>query len=187
MEHGDGDDGCNVEPESNVELLLVSLLEHPKEVVGKDQPNPCNGNVDGPLKLGVLFALRHSERKRYHCRDNDELPTPEVDGTQQVTGQPNLQESLTRVVHTREDHVANEGKDHSVGMKRTQAAEAKVLRDICGPEGQLQRRPGADEHADNAKGHRGKDELPGDLVVVDNSCCLGFTHVFRSAFVVVEV
>jgi hypothetical protein len=78
MQHRDGDDRRDVEPQRDVQMLFVAPLEREKEVRRKDQPDRGDRQIDRPLELRVLLALRRSERERDGGSHDDRLPTPEV-------------------------------------------------------------------------------------------------------------
>jgi hypothetical protein len=82
VQHRDGDDRGDVEPERDVHVPLAALRSVPKKLTPK-KPDPDDGDreVDGPLELGVLLALRDAEGQRDARRDDDQLPAPEVQGS----------------------------------------------------------------------------------------------------------
>jgi hypothetical protein len=65
-------------------MLLVPLREGPEEVDREHHPDDRDRDVDRPLELGVLLALRDAERQRDRRGDDDRLPAPEVELGQEV-------------------------------------------------------------------------------------------------------
>ena len=94
-----------------------------------DTANDRDREIDRPLELRVLLALRESERQRDRGRHDDRLPAPEVDLREPLDG-PRLEQALRRVVDRRKDAVAGECEDHRVRVQRSQAAEREVRPDI---------------------------------------------------------
>ena len=78
VEHRNGKDGGDVEPERNVEAWLISLVESPEEVDRKDHPDDGNADVDGPDKLSVFFTASESSREGDDRGNDNRLPAPEV-------------------------------------------------------------------------------------------------------------
>ncbi len=165
VQHGDRDDGGDVEPQGDVEVLLVAPLDGQEEVRREHQPDDRDGDVDGPLELRVLLALGESERKRDRRREDDELPAPEVDGAQRVV-RALLGEALRRIVDPREDHVADEREDDRVRVQRAQPAEGEVGPDVGFRERELKRDERSYRHPDDGEDDRRPEEAADDLVVI---------------------
>ena len=160
MEHRDRDDDRDVEPDRDVEVLLVPPRERPEEVDREDHPDDRDGDVDRPdrarrtpspgvspsgsvIAAATMIAcqpqkwMRESTSRR-HAR---------------------LQQALRRVVDAGEAHVADEREDHRVGVQRAQPAEAGPGEAEVGrPQGELERDDDADQHADDAPDHGGDEE-----------------------------
>ena len=121
VEHRDGEDRRDVEPDRDVEVLLVALRERPEEVDREHHPHERDREIDRPLELRVLLALREAERERDRSGDDDRLPAEEMDSREPIVGESGLQEPLRGVVDTREHHVPHEREDHRVGVQRAQS------------------------------------------------------------------
>ena len=169
----DRDDGRDVEPDRHVNVALAADPQSAEEVQREDHPDQSDRDVNRPLELGVLLALGVTHRQRDRRSDDDPLPAPEVSLAQLVAEHARLQQTLHRVVHRSEDAVAREGKDHRIGVKRTETTEAEVLRPLRRESepvepglGQLECGDEADQHADRAPDQGGKQKFADDRVVV---------------------
>lgn len=170
VEDGDGDDGCDVEPDGDVEGAFAPVSEGPEEVQSEKNPDDGDGNVDGPDELCVFLAAGEAQGEGDGGGDNDELPSPKVEAAEEITGEACFDEALERVVNAGEHHVANEGEDNGVGVKGAQPAEGEPSGVcVCLPESELGCGEHSDCHADNAP-KQGRDaELAHDFVVVVDS------------------
>ena len=165
VEDRDRDDRGDVEPQRDVEVLLAAVAHHREEAHGEGHPHDGDREIDRPLELRVLLALRVAEGERDRGRDDDRLPPPEVDrgeGAQRAR----LEQPLRRVVDRREHAVAGEREDDRVRVQRSQPAKGEVRADVQPRCGELQGAPQPDQHADRTPHDRGRDELPDDRIVV---------------------
>jgi hypothetical protein len=184
VEHRHGDDRADVEPDGDVEGLLVAPRQRPEEVGGEHHPDDGDGDVEGPDEFGVFLAAGEPERERDRRGDDDQLPAPEVERGQEVTGEAGLHQPLRRVVDAGEHHVADEGEDDGVGVQWAQPAEAQPgLAEVGLPEVELGRDEDADQHAHDAPDKGREQELPDNLVVeVDGDfLALGHGSAWKSA------
>ena len=118
----------NVEPDSDIKVLLTALHDGAHEVDREGDPDHRDGDVDGPFQLGVLLARGQTQGQRDGRGDDDGLPTPEVKPPQTVAEHPRLAEPLQRIVDAHEHPVAHEGEDYGIGVKRPQPAKGRVLK-----------------------------------------------------------
>jgi 23S rRNA (cytosine1962-C5)-methyltransferase len=168
VEHGDGHERGDVEPQRDVEVPLASAGERAEEVCGEHNPDDGDGDVDGPLEFRVLLRLAVAEGQRHGRGDDDGLPPPEVQPAQRITPHAGLEEALRGVVHAREDGVAREGEDHRVGVKRAQPAEGQPRSlEVEGRQDELERDQEAHSHADKTPQHGDQQEHADDPIVVD--------------------
>ena len=79
IQHRHGNDGRDVEPDRHVERLFLSPCQRPKEVNREDHPNNGDCDIDRPNQLSVFLAATESQRQRDRRRDDNRLPTPEVE------------------------------------------------------------------------------------------------------------
>ena len=165
VEHRHGDDRRDVEPEGDVEGLLVAPGERPEEVHREHDPDDGDGDVDGPDELGVFLAAGETEWERDGRGHDDELPAPEVERGEEIAREARLHKPLRRVVDAGEHHVADKGEDDGVGVERAESAETQPgLAEVGLPEVELGRDEHADEHADGAPDDGCEHELPHDPV-----------------------
>ena len=179
IEDRDRHDGGDVEPDRDVQMLLVPLRQRPEEVDRKDEPDDGDGHVDRPDELGVLLSLSETERKRDRGGDDDQLPSPEVKGAESVAGEPRFHQALRRVVDAGEEHVAHERKDDRVRMEGSQAPKREPRWQIRLPSRELEGDHSAYQHAHDSEDHRRPNELSDDAVVVSDALGL---HGFSSSF-----
>ena len=180
VEHRDRDDGGDVEPEGHIEAWFISLLEGPEEIDREDDPDEGDGDVDGPDQFGVFLSAGESGREGDGGGHDDELPSPEVNGGEQVRGQSGFAEALGGIVDACEHHVADEGEDGGIGVKRAEAAEGEEFESIRldGSEGdgleesavhlppaELSGGDEAHEEADDAPDDGGEGEPPDGPVI----------------------
>ncbi len=168
MQHRHGDDRGDVEPERDIDVALAAVNQGHQEVAAEEhKPDDRDGDVDGPLQLGVFLALRDAQGQRQCGGDDDQLPAPEVELAEQVRIHAALAEPLGAVVDRREDAVARKREDRRVGVQRAQAPEAQERNPKARFRiGQLDRDDHADEKRDDAPDHGGPSELAHDLIVV---------------------
>jgi hypothetical protein len=79
VQHGDRHDRGDVEPDRDVEVPLAPDRASVPKKLTRSHPDHRNGDVDRPLELGVLLALRDAEGQGDRRGDDDELPAPEVE------------------------------------------------------------------------------------------------------------
>ena len=79
IEQGDCHNRRDIEPERDVKAWLIAFGKGPEEVDTEDHPDNGDGDIDGPDQLGVFLATGETGRQCDGCRNNDQLPTPEVD------------------------------------------------------------------------------------------------------------
>ena len=150
----------------------MRLASVQKKLTAKTTHDDGDGDVDGPLELRVLLALREARAERDRRGDDDGLPAPEMDLRERVRREPRLHEALRRVVDAGEDHVADEREDDGVRVERTEAAVGEPRVDVGLPVGELQRDDDPDEHSHEAPSDGGNRE-PADRVVVVLDTSLG--------------
>jgi len=169
VEHRHGENRRDVEPDGDVESVLVAAGKRPEKVNRKDDPNECDGDVDWPNEFGVFLTACEAQRQRDGGGDNDQLPAPEVQLREEVAGEAGLHEPLRRVVDARKHHVAHEGEDDGVGVQWAQPPKGEPRQvEVEPPEIELRGHEDADQHAHRPPNHTGEDELPDDLVVILN-------------------
>ena len=167
MQDRDSDKAGDVEPERDVHVTLATLDQRHQEV-RPEEPEPYHRDrqVDGPLKLGILLALRDTQGERQRRRHDDQLPAPEVELAERVRPHPRLAQALGRVVHRREDRVAREGKDRRVRVQRAETTEGDLWQEVRLRESELHRQDHPDQERHDAPDQRRPEELPNDRVVV---------------------
>lgn len=131
IEHGDGDNGGDVEPEGNVEGLLVTFSEGPEEVVAENEPRNSDQEVDRPDQLGIFFPLSKAERDGDGSCYDDGLPSPEMKPCERIRGDAAATEALGGVIDTSKHHVPYEGEDGGISMHGADAAKGDI-RDTFG-------------------------------------------------------
>ena len=148
-------------------MPLAPLDQSHGEVQSEDDPDDRNRQVDRPLQFGVLLALRDPQRQGDRGGNNDQLPTPEVNRTEEVTPHPGLAESLGRIIDRGKDGVSRKGKDRRIGVQRTKPPEGKIRQAKRCPRQDQQYRhdqPDKKSHDSPNQGRRGKHSH--NLVVV---------------------
>jgi 23S rRNA (cytosine1962-C5)-methyltransferase len=89
-----------------------------------------------------------------------------VEFREEVAREAGADEALRGVVDTGEHHVADEGEDDGVGVKRTETPEGEPGEiEVEAPVVELRGDEHADEHADGAPDDGGEHEVPDNLVV----------------------
>ena len=167
VEHRNGHDGRDVEPDRDVERGFAAAGERPEEVHREDDPDEHHHQVDGPDQLGVFLAAGETEREGDRGADDDELPAPEVQRGEEVTCEAGFDQPLGGVIDAGEHHVADEGEDDGVGVQRAQTAERQPRRgEVQLPEVELGRDEDAHQHPDRAPDDGGEEELADDAVVI---------------------
>ncbi len=167
MQQGDGDNESAEEPVGHVNMLDLAFGDGAEENNRVGNPDDGDQDIDRPFQFCVFLALGKTQRQRYGCRDNDQLPGPERERCERAAKQAGLTGTLHDIVGRCEQGAAAEGENHSVGVERPQSAEtgpgqAQVqFRNI-----QLGRNDHADKHAHYAPDNRHDGKLPYNGVVV---------------------
>ncbi len=94
VKHRHGDDGRDVEPEGDVQRLLVAPGERPEKIHGKHDPDAGDREVDRPDQLGVFLAPGQAEGKRDGGGHDDQLPAPEMQRGEKVAREASLGQAL---------------------------------------------------------------------------------------------
>ncbi len=146
VQHRDGDDRRDVEPERDVQVPFAAIDERHQEVDAEEsEPDDRDREIDRPFELCVFLALRDAERQRDRGGDDDRLPAPEMEAAQTVAPHPRFAQPLRRVIDRGEDRVAREGEDRSVRVQRAKPAERRNVE----PKAQCRHDElQGDEHAD---------------------------------------
>ena len=157
-------------------MLDPPAQERGEEHDGERDPDDCDHQVDEPLRLRVLFALRDAERHRRHRQQHRELPAPEREARQAAECQPHMTGALDHVVTSAHQRRAAEREDHAEGVIGADAAvgqpgDVEVER----RPGELRRREHAREHARNAPDRRRHQEQADNVIVV------GFSRLGRGS------
>jgi hypothetical protein len=76
-------------------------------------------------QLGVFLALSQPEGERDRRQDDDQLPSPEVNGCQQIVGGAGFAQALSGVINPGKHHVSHESEDSRVGVERAKAPETQ--------------------------------------------------------------
>jgi hypothetical protein len=168
VQHGHRDDRRDVKPDADVDVLLAPPGDGEEEVQAEEHPDDRDGQVDGPLELGVLLALRLAERQRDGRGDDDGLPAVEVDLAQQVARHAGAQQPLGRVVDAGEDHVAHEREDDRVGVQGPEPAEGQLGQDVGRRQDELDGHDEADQEAYEAPADGREQEAARAVVVEDD-------------------
>ena len=126
MKDGDRDDGCDVEPQANVQMPLATGQQRHHEVHDEEKcPDDRDCQIDRPLHLCVLFALRNPHRERHRRRHDDRLPAPKMEPPQRPTPHAAFAKPLSAVIDCGKNRVAGKSKNGRIGMQGTQPSERK--------------------------------------------------------------
>src|SRR5690606_8194205 len=93
----------------------------------ENYPNNSETDVNGPFQLRIFVRRGEPQGQRDGCCKDDELPTPEVHPAQEVTIHPGFEQPLQGIIRPHEDGIADEGKDHCIGMQWAHTPECGVL------------------------------------------------------------
>ena len=121
VEHRDRDDRRDVEPDGDVEVLLVPLREHPEEVDREDHPVTVMAMSIGHSSSAYSFACVMPSGSVMAAATMMRLPAPEVD-LERKSRPSGLHETLRGVVDAGEHHVADEREDDGVRVERAKCA-----------------------------------------------------------------
>ena len=127
MQYSNSNKSGNVEPNSHIKVSLSSFENGSEHVPSEHYPDQGNGDINWPFQFGVFLWSGDTQRKCQCSRNNDQLPTPEVDLTQKVAKHSSLQQPLQGVIHPCEDPVSNKGEDHRIGMQRPYPSESGIF------------------------------------------------------------
>ena len=84
VEHRHRDDRRDVEPDRNIQRLLVPDCQRPEKIDRKDHPDHDNRDVERPDQFGIFLAPRKSERQGDRRPHDDQLPAPEMELRQKI-------------------------------------------------------------------------------------------------------
>ena len=174
MKYGNGYKGCDVKPDGNIEMTFSSFDDGHEHVQAKYHPDQGDGNINGPFKFCIFLTGRHAQWNGDGCSNNDQLPSPEMDFSQQVTGHACLEQPLNRIIVAHENTISNKGENDGIGVQGPEPAEGEANRffshrdtaDIEFREHHEQCYPYTNEHTDDAPDDSGKGEISDDPVVV---------------------
>lgn len=151
-----------------------ALDQGAEEDDGIAHPDHGDGDVDGPLQLGVLFGGGVPQRQRDGCRQNDRLPAPEHEGGEGTTKQPDLTGALHHVEGGGHQGAATKCEDDRIGMQGTQTAVRQPGGvEVEGRPDQLGCNQYTHRHADDTPDNRHDGELAHNgVVVLRVVCCM---------------
>ena len=163
----------DVEPERDVEVLLVALGQRPEEVDREHHPDHRDGDVDRPLELGVLLACVMPSGSVMAAATMIELPAPEVDlatarrrPCAPCTGAASSSRRRRRSCCPRTRRSRRWCAAAGCREKaRYGTPKLACHQTSCGGDDD------ADQHPDDAEDDGGDDEAPDDAVVVGDSRC----------------
>jgi hypothetical protein len=108
-------------------MLFPSLYDRTDHVPSEYYPYDCYGNVNGPLKFGIFLGRGQSQRQCYGRRQDDQLPSPEIDPAQHIAVHSCFQEPLQGIIDSRKHRVPHKSKDDSVRMEWPDPTECRIL------------------------------------------------------------
>ena len=123
MKHSNRYKGCDVEPDGHIQMTFSSFDDGHEHVETKYHPDQGDGQVDGPFKFSIFLTGRHAEWNGDGCCNNDQLPAPEVNLSEQVTGHACFEQALNGIIITHENTVADECKNDGIGVQGPEPAE----------------------------------------------------------------
>ena len=168
VQHGDGDDGRNVEPQRHVHVPFPPPHQGAEEIDREPYPDHGDGDVDRPLQLGVLLAAGETGGQRQRRGHNDQLPTPEIEPGQEIAEHAGFAQPLRRMIDGRKHCIRSESEDRGVRVQRTQTAERhKRQPQIHLGQRQLNGHDQAHQKGNQPPENRGQQERPHDTVVVN--------------------
>jgi hypothetical protein len=139
----------------------------PKHVDTKNHPNKRYCDIDRPFKFCIFFTGSESHGQRNQRADNDQLPSPVIDFTEQVAVHSRFAQALQRIVNPGKNSVTHKGKNYCVGMQwpySSERKEADISRDLR--KHKLKRHNKPHHHAGNSPKHGRIGKLFYDVVVV---------------------
>ncbi|MNC27748.1 hypothetical protein D3C75_759330 [compost metagenome] len=151
-----------------------ALDQGAEEDDGIAHPDHGDGDVNGPLQLGILLGSGVSQRQCDGGGEYDRLPAPEHEGGERAAKQPDLAGTLYHVEGGGHQRTAAKCKDDRIGVQGAQAAVGQ-------PGGiKVEGRPdqlGCDQytnrHTDNSPDNRHDGELAHNgVVVLRVVCCM---------------
>jgi len=173
--HGE-DEGAE-EPVADVDVLGGAFHQRAEKHDGVADPDDGDEDVDRPFQLGVLLGAGVAQRQGDGRQQDHQLPAPEAERRQFWREQGGLAGALHRIIGGGEQRAAAEGKDHRIGMQRSQAAEAGPGEvEVEGRPGELGGDEDAEPHPDYSPHHRHDGELADHLVVIGGTA--GCVHVW---------
>jgi len=185
VEQGHGQERGDVEPYGHVHVPFTAAGDGAEHVPSEHYPYDRDQDVDRPFQLCVLLARREAQRQRHCGKDDDELPSPEVQPAEEVTVHARLAQSLQRVIDTDEDRIAREGEDDGIRMQWAKTPIGQLrneAQEVRCP--QFDGDDETDEHSDDAPYGRRDREVLHDGVVVGERFDLSLSLIpFRSCHV----
>ena len=167
MEHSNGDNCSQVKPDRHIEMALPPSQQGRNKVPAENDPNHCNGDIDGPFQLRIFFGSGISQREGDGCRHDDQLPAPEINIGEGITEHPGLEQALGGIIHPGKNRIPHKGKYHGVGVQGPQPSEAKPgdpVREVWKQKHKGQQE--AYQHPDDAPQQGRVEEFLDDFVVV---------------------
>ncbi|MCY1179273.1 hypothetical protein D9M73_196650 [compost metagenome] len=179
MQYRHGDDKGAEEPVAHVDVLGLALHQCAEEHHGVGNPDDGDQNVDGPLKLGVLFGAGVTQGQGDGGQHDHQLPGPEGEGRQARREQGRLAGALHRIVGAGKQRATAEGKNDGIGVQWSQATETGPgqVEVELGPD-ELRGEENAEPHPDDPPNHRHNGELADHLIVIGGTA--GCVHVWDS-------
>ena len=151
-------------------MLHFALGDGAEEHDGISHPHGGNQNINRPFQLGVFLALGVAQGQGNHRQHNHQLPAPKGERGQPVAAkQPCIASALHHIIRCGNQATAAKGKNHGIGVQRTDAPEVKPRRNVR----QIQRGPAqfcggihAHKHPNDAPNHRHNGKLAHHFIVI---------------------
>ena len=148
-------------------MFFTSFDDSTNHVGTKRQPGDSDHQVDRPFELGILFPGSKSCKERDGSAQNNELPQPEMNFSEQIIKQSRLQYSLQGVISSGKHRIPNEGKDDRIGMHRPNPSKGgKLQSEVENRECKLKGDNQSYQKGDCPPNQRCEDKIPHQRIVV---------------------
>jgi hypothetical protein len=165
VEHRHADHGGDDEPERDVHLLLAPDQDRADHVHREHHPDDHDGDVEGPLHLGVLERLRVAHGEGHEREEDADVEEPELQPGQLREEERPAREPHDDVVGEAEDGPDRQAEAQDVGVHGPHPAVARPGGEVQGRQEELHR----DEEPHHEPHHRpddGREDVPLHRLVV---------------------
>jgi hypothetical protein len=179
VQQGHGNDEGTEKPVGHINVAHFADAHGAKEHKGKCHPDHRNQHIDRPNQFCVLLALGQTQGQGDGGQDDDQLPSPECEGSDLVVDQAHVAGTLNHVISGGKQATTAKRKNDSVGMQGSQTTVAEPGNaEIEFRPGQLGCNDHAHQHAHHTPNHRHDGELPDNFVVVGRRLHIGKLHFY---------